>query len=262
MQAGPYEIDIVVQGYPGKSVCHGGLGWSTIALIRGAGRIALVDVGSFSQRGPIRERLGVRGLSPEQVTDVILTHSHWDHSVNWVLFPNATVWIGAEELAWSVAQPWGHTTVPELYVRELDGSPRCRRLRPGDEILPGMVADTAPGHTPGHLFFVLSTPAHDILFTGDSAKNRAELLSLTADMTYDQAQSRRSMEKIWETWRRRPGTILIPGHDVPMRLENDMPVYIGPREAAISAWFEDDLERTTLFSLTLPAPAAARTAAE
>ena len=30
-----YHIEIAVQGYPGKAVCHGGLGWSTIALLRG-----------------------------------------------------------------------------------------------------------------------------------------------------------------------------------------------------------------------------------
>jgi hypothetical protein len=29
MQIDGYEIDILVQGYPGKTVCHGGLGWST-----------------------------------------------------------------------------------------------------------------------------------------------------------------------------------------------------------------------------------------
>ena len=29
-----YEIDILVQGFPGRSVYHAGLGWSTIALIR------------------------------------------------------------------------------------------------------------------------------------------------------------------------------------------------------------------------------------
>ena len=34
LQAGGFKIDILVQGYPGKSVCHGGLGWSTVALIR------------------------------------------------------------------------------------------------------------------------------------------------------------------------------------------------------------------------------------
>ena len=262
MQNFSYELDIVVQGYPGKSVCHGGLGWSTIALLRGEGHVALIDVGSFSQRGPIRERLAAHGISLEQVTDVILTHSHWDHSVNWVMFPNATTWIGADELAWATAQPWGHNTVPELYMRGLAQAPRTRRIAPGETILPGMTAGLAPGHTLGHLFFILSTPERDILFTGDCAKNRAELLSLTADMTYDQAESRRSMQKIWEHWRARPGTLLVPGHDVPMRLENDAPAYIGPREAAISAWFEDALERTTLFSLTLPSAVATRAAGD
>jgi N-acyl homoserine lactone hydrolase len=28
MKVDGYDIDIVIQGYPGKSVCHGGLGWS------------------------------------------------------------------------------------------------------------------------------------------------------------------------------------------------------------------------------------------
>ena len=37
MQVEGYDIDIVVQGFPGKTVCHGGLGWSTVVLIRGHG---------------------------------------------------------------------------------------------------------------------------------------------------------------------------------------------------------------------------------
>ena len=40
MKVGGYDIDIVIQGYPGKSVCHGGLGWSSVVLLRGAGRVA------------------------------------------------------------------------------------------------------------------------------------------------------------------------------------------------------------------------------
>jgi len=38
-----YAIDILVQGYPGKTVCHGGLGWSTIALLR-SGRLDLTPL--------------------------------------------------------------------------------------------------------------------------------------------------------------------------------------------------------------------------
>ena len=43
----------------------------------------------------------------------------------------------------------------------------------------------------------------------------------------------------------------MPGHDVPMVLENGNPKYIDKREAAISAWFGDDMETTTLFKLTV-----------
>ena len=45
MKFGNYNLDILVQGYPGKSVCHGSLGWSTNVLLRGEGRGAL----SFAQ---------------------------------------------------------------------------------------------------------------------------------------------------------------------------------------------------------------------
>jgi len=248
-----YALDIIVQGYPGKAVCHGGLGWSTIALLRGGGRIALVDVGSFNIRAPLIERLAQRGVRPEQVTDVLLTHSHWDHSINWVLFGNAGVAIGARELDWSLGEKWGETAVPELYVRELQASPRLRQIRAGDAVLPGLHAFDAPGHTPGHLIFVLTGREHDVIFTGDAAKNRAELISRTADMTYDASVSRASIERIWELWRRRPGTILVPGHDMPMVLEDDEPQYVGERQAAISAWFGEYLETTTQFELRLPA---------
>lgn len=40
---GGWEIDILVTGFPGKSVRHGSLGWSTVAPIRHGDRLALVD---------------------------------------------------------------------------------------------------------------------------------------------------------------------------------------------------------------------------
>src|SRR5206468_12393126 len=113
-----------------------------------------------------------------------------------------------------------------------------------------MTAHDAPGHTPGHLIFVLAGEERDVIFTGDAAKNRAELLSLTADMTYDPAVSRASIETIWRLWRARPGTLLVPGHDVPTRPEHGAPAYIGPREAGIAAWFADSLDQVRVFDLT------------
>jgi N-acyl homoserine lactone hydrolase len=249
MKFGIYNLDILVHGYPGKSVCHGSLGWSTIALLRGEGRVALVDVGSFGQRKLVLQQLAAHGLAPGDVTDVILTHSHHDHAVNWVMFPKARVHIGASELEWSIGEPWGLTPVPELYVRELAGSKQVVRVAPGREVLPGIMALHAPGHTPGHLIYVIEGAERDIILTGDAAKNRAELLTREADMTYDPAVTRASIELMWQLWRKKPGTVLLPGHDLPMVLENDQPKYLDVRKGAISAWYGETLEQTTLISL-------------
>lgn len=258
MQVEGYDIDILVTGFPGKSVCHGGLGWSTIVLLRGHGRVALVDAGTFSMRKLLIDGLAKHGLKPGDVTDLLLTHSHWDHSVNWPLLRHARIVIGAAELAWSLEQPWGETPVPELYVKELKDWPTLVKAEDGAEVMPDITAHIAPGHTPGCLVFVLSGAERDAIFTGDAAKNRAELVSGDTDMTYDPAVSRASIEMIWSHWRRRPGSILIPGHDLPMTLEGGRPRYIGTREAAITTWYGDDMDTTTRFELTLPAEAPAR----
>ena len=249
INVGGFSIDILVQGFPGKTVCHGGLGWSTVALVRGQGRVVLIDAGNFGMRRLISERLAAHGLSPGDVTDVILTHAHYDHSINWPMFASARVRIGAHELEWAVAQPIGHHTIPEFYVRELANSKQYRGVAVAEEVLPGITAYAGPGHTPGHLIYVLHGEERDVIFSGDAAKNRAEMLSLTADMTMNAGDSRRTMERIWDLWRKKPGSILVPGHDVHMRLDNDEPIYIAKRTAGINAWFSRTLEETTLIEL-------------
>jgi len=244
-----YEIDVLIQGFPGRMVCHGGLGWSTVALIRGRGHVALVDVGSFSMRKGLIAQLAKRGLEPADVTDVILTHSHYDHSLNWILFRQARIIIGARELAWSMAEPWGETPVPELYVRELESWPSLHPVAAGQECMPGLRAHAAPGHTPGHLVFVLEGKERDAIFTGDAAKNRAELLSRKGEATYDAALSKSSIERIWQLWQKRTGSILIPGHDLPMTQHDGRIEYIGRREAALKVWLGENLETTTLIEL-------------
>jgi glyoxylase-like metal-dependent hydrolase (beta-lactamase superfamily II) len=247
-----YEIDVLIQGFPGKMVCHGGLGWSTVALVRGRGRVALVDVGSFSMRKGVIEQLKRRDLKPADVTDVLLTHSHYDHSLNWIMFPKARIVIGAQELRWSLEVPWGEGPVPELYMRELNGWPTLHAAADGEELLPGLSAHVAPGHTPGHLVFVLKGRERDVVFTGDAAKNRAELLARKADATYDPKLSSATIARIWEFWRRRSGSVLVPGHDIPMTQEDGQPQYLDKREVVLTAWLGKDIETTTRFELSLP----------
>jgi glyoxylase-like metal-dependent hydrolase (beta-lactamase superfamily II) len=99
--------------------------------------------------------------------------------------------------------------------------------------VPGITAHLAPGHTPGHLIYLLNGSEQDVIFTGDAAKNRAELVSRTADMTYDARVTAGTIAMIWSIWRGRPGSIVVPGHDLPMTREDGIPRYSGEREAAI-----------------------------
>ena len=164
---GDFEIDLIVHGFPGKSVCHGPLGFSTIALVRHRERLALVDVGGFGQRLLLQDRLSERHLTPADVTDVLLTHSHYDHAINWLLFPNAKIVISQDELKWALEQPWGETYVPELYVRELRQSPRLREVATGDNVFPGITAHMTPGHTPGHVSVEIASRGERAVITGD-----------------------------------------------------------------------------------------------
>ena len=251
MQIAGYDLDILVTGFPGKSVCHGGLGWSTVALIRGQGRVMLVDAGTFSMRSLVIAGLARHGLKPTDVTDLLLSHSHWDHSVNWPLFRHANIWLGSVEMAWALKQPWGETPVPELYVERLEGWPTLKKVEDGAEIFAGVTAHIAPGHTPGCLVYVLHGRDKDVVFTGDAAKNRAELVSRNTDMTYDAAISRASIDMIWGLWRKKAGTVVVPGHDLPMTQQDGKTAYIGKREAAITCWYADDMDTTTRFELTV-----------
>ncbi|MEP9375988.1 MBL fold metallo-hydrolase [Aquabacter sp. CN5-332] len=245
-----YRVDVLVQGYPGKSVCHGGLGWSTIAMLRGEGRVILIDVGAFGVRKELEKQLAANGVSPDDVTDVVLTHAHYDHSVNYTLFPAATVWIGRVELEWARDVPPGFNPLPELYVQDMVRSPRVRLIEENSTFLPGLTAIAAPGHTPGCMLFRLES-SPPVLFTGDAAKNRAELLSLRTDMTMDAEASRASLETVWRQWREAPDMIVVPGHDLSLRLNAEgRPEYIGERKAAIAAWFDEDLSVTTSIDLT------------
>jgi len=251
LQLDAYTLDILVQGYPGKTVCHGALGWSTVALLRGHGRHAIFDTGPFGFRDVLVARLKQCGLTPADITHVFLSHGHYDHSVNWTMFPNAEILIGEQELAWAVEQPWGLTPVPELYMRELRNWPRLRTLRPDEEIFPGLSAFLAPGHTPGHLVYVIEATDKDVIFAGDAAKNRAEILSRQGYHTYDPELSSASISLIRERWERRPGSILVPGHDVPMAWENGEIRYLDKRNAGVEAWFGETLEQTTAYRICL-----------
>jgi hypothetical protein len=55
---------------------------------------------------------------------------------------------------------------------------------------------------------------------------------------------------IWKLWQSRPGSVLVPGHDIAMVQENGSCRYLGKREATMIAWFGEDIKTTTRIDLT------------
>jgi glyoxylase-like metal-dependent hydrolase (beta-lactamase superfamily II) len=243
-----WSVEVLIQGYPGKSREQGGLGWSTIALARAAGRVVLLDTGRTGARKALLDRLRAAGVAPGEVTDVLITHLHYDHCENWPMFPNATIHVPGAELDYALAQPEGAPLWPEFCLRALAASPRLRRLADGDAVLPGIGCFEAPGHSPHHLVFVLEgTPP--TIFCADVAKNRAELATANADMSMDPATHAKSIARLLAEWRARPGAVLLAGHDVPMVLRDGAVTPLQPQRNAIEACLGATLEDVTRFPL-------------
>ena len=76
-------------------------------LVRGEGHTILVDSGfyrpQFFKTWTVKdflmpaESLARVGVKPEDITDVVLTHMHWDHADGMDLFPNARIWLQKDE---------------------------------------------------------------------------------------------------------------------------------------------------------------------
>ena len=121
------------------------------------------------------------------------------------------------------------------------------RRRPG--IHTGNQGARRPGPHPGSVVYVLEGRESDAIFTGDAAKNRAELLSRQGEATYDAKLSTASIERIWQLWKKRPRSVLVPGHDLPMTQKDGRISYIGKRQAALKVWFGENLETSALIEL-------------
>ena len=134
-------------------------------LIRSADRVVLFDSGFFRESwfdrfdiaGYVRpdEALARAGVSADAVTDIVVSHAHWDHMGGVELFPEATVWIQAEEYRYYTGPAWqegggrgGIDRADILHLVERNLAGRLRLVEgTGVEILPGILVHTGARHT-------------------------------------------------------------------------------------------------------------------
>jgi glyoxylase-like metal-dependent hydrolase (beta-lactamase superfamily II) len=155
-------------------------------LVNTGRKLILVDTGASTHFGPtlgrLPDNLAAAGVHPDAIDAVVITHMHPDHVPGLVsadkqmLFKNATVHLGADEYAF-----W---TSDEIYAKAPDGAKpffdlarmaikpyvdagKVQTYKDGSEILAGLAAAAAPGHTVGHSMIRVSSAGRDLLLWGD-----------------------------------------------------------------------------------------------
>lgn len=157
-------------------------------VIQGYGRTILVDSGLPSQEDirkngkpyrlmedapDILEALRRVHIRPEQVTEIILTHLHYDHSCNLELFPNAgRIYVQRRELAYALVPMEVEKRIYSLDEacagpEWLKGLSRFQIVDGDFELFPGIRVILTPGHSPGSQSVVVDTEKGAYILTGD-----------------------------------------------------------------------------------------------
>jgi len=172
----------------------------SFVLARRGDRIVLIDTG-FMREGSgaeFSEKFGIPdwispltlletlGVQAGDVTDIVLSHAHFDHMGSIGKFPNAMIHVQKQEiLSWvellALPPRFGALTAiinPDDMRRAFDASIEHRLdLVDGDRdnLLPGLHVRTGPGHTLGQQFIILETARGRLVVAGDCIYTSANI---------------------------------------------------------------------------------------
>lgn len=200
----------------------------SVWLLKAPGRNVLVDAGFY--RDPLVARwkpngfmkpsdaVARFGVQPQEVTDIIITHVHWDHLDGADLFPNARLWIQREEFEHHVN---ADGTVRDRAIDPADAKMLAQiaeqgrvRLIDGDakEIIPGITVYTGGKHTFASQFVGVKVAsgtaviASDNMYLYENLEKRVPIAQ-----TLDPASNLRAQERM-TTIASNP-RLIVPGHD-------------------------------------------------
>jgi glyoxylase-like metal-dependent hydrolase (beta-lactamase superfamily II) len=233
-----YDVDAVryatIAGFPARALVAGADSGRRqdlammVWLLRAPGRTVLVDAGFYRDkfvrqwkpadfRRP-SEAVAALGVPPEAVTDVVLSHVHWDHADGLDLFPRARVWIQRAEYEYYV----GADGTPAHPGIDADDAAMLASLRAagrvtlvdgdGKEILPGITVYTGGRHTFASQYATVRTHAGTAVIASDNAYlyenlERHRPIAQTFDSVSNLAAQARMKTLA------RPARLIVPGHD-------------------------------------------------
>jgi glyoxylase-like metal-dependent hydrolase (beta-lactamase superfamily II) len=201
-------------------------------LIRGGGKTILFDSGfhrekwmkQFTIADYVRPDEAVRGAGtpPEDVTDIVISHAHWDHMGGIDLFPRATIWIQKDEFtyytgaAWQAGGSHGGIDPDDIAALVRINTEGRLRLVDGDdvELLPGLRAYTGARHTYASQYLRVDGEAPFVL-ASDNCYLYRNLETHAASATFTEADrdaNLRAQERMVTLAGRRER--VVPGHDL------------------------------------------------
>jgi glyoxylase-like metal-dependent hydrolase (beta-lactamase superfamily II) len=132
-------------------------------LVKEPKRLILIDTGVG---GALQQSLAQAGYKQEDVTDVLITHSHPDHVGSLVkdgklAFPKATIRMSSAE--WAFAKK--NDQLADI-IKAIDG--HVKTFKPGAKVATGITSVGLKGHTPGHVGYEIVSGKETLLDIGDT----------------------------------------------------------------------------------------------
>src|SRR3954466_11768658 len=199
-------------------------------LVRGNKKNILVDAGFYREQffkqwkvaGFVKpsDAVARAGVKPEDITDVIITHMHWDHADGMDLFPNARIWIQKDELEYYAGSGWqSRRTHGGLHPDDVLAAGNLNlagklTLVNGDaqEILPGITCYTGGKHTYASQFIGVNTAAGTVVLASDNMYLYENLEKpLPIAQTLDADSNLRAQDRMKQLVSN--PKLIIPGHD-------------------------------------------------
>ncbi|MBB4423495.1 glyoxylase-like metal-dependent hydrolase (beta-lactamase superfamily II) [Bradyrhizobium sp. CIR48] len=159
-------------------------------VVRSGDQTILIDSGlgveypDFPRAGQLGSRLDAAGIDLGSVTDVVLTHMHFDHvggllvdGVKERLRPDLRIHVAAAEVKFWGAPDFSRTAMPPALAdlarrassQFLDAyRSQLRIFEEQHEVAPGVVVRRTGGHTPGHSVVRLASGGDRLMFAGDA----------------------------------------------------------------------------------------------
>lgn len=162
----------------------------TTILVNTGSKLVLIDTG-FADNGPpttggVAAGLTASGIDPKAIDTVIISHFHPDHIQGVRLksgaatYPNAEIMVPAAEWAFWMDDSRMNNAPdglkPTFQVSRRVFSPIAKDVKQyewGKEVVPGITAIEAPGHTPGHTAFVIASGNGKLLLWSDTTNHPA-----------------------------------------------------------------------------------------